>query len=263
MNDQQPAPSGTQPPPGSPPSWQPPSGSQYQPQQQYQPQWQTGQPSYPPQQFPGGPYGSPPPQRWQSPQPRKSWPARHKVLTVLSIVGVLLILVVVVAVSNSPNTTKVSTPPASPAAKSSPTPAAPLSGPVGTTYRVTDDNGNVMTVTLTKLIDPAQGTDQFTTPNNGFRFVGAVFRLKGVSGTFNDDANNDATVIGANGQSYTADFNSIAEYTNFNDGQFNLTPGQRSVGAVTFQVPVGIKVTSVQWSGTGGFGGSSATWTLP
>jgi hypothetical protein len=52
-----------------------------------------------------------------------------------------------------------------------------------------------------------------------------VFRLKGVSGTFSDDANNDATVIGANGQSYTADFNNIAGYTNFNDGQFNLPPG--------------------------------------
>jgi hypothetical protein len=34
-----------------------------------------------------------------------------------------------------------------------------------------------------------------------------------------------ATVIGANGQCYTADFDSIAGYTDFNNGSFNLTPG--------------------------------------
>ena len=33
-----------------------------------------------------------------------------------------------------------------------------------------------MSVTLTQVIDPAQGADQFTTPDNGNRFVGAVFR---------------------------------------------------------------------------------------
>jgi hypothetical protein len=142
-----------------------------------------------------------------------------------------------------------------------PSPSAPLTGPPGTVYQVTDSSGNVMSVTLTKVIDPAQGADQFSTPNNGFRFVGVVFTLKGVSGTFSDDANSDAAVVGANGQSYTADFNSIAGYTNFNNGEFNLTPGQTSVGAVTFQVPVGVKVASVQWGGQ--FGSSVATWTLP
>ena len=81
-----------------------------------------------------------------------------------------------------------------------------------------------MTVTLTKAIDPAQGADQYTTPNNGFRFVGAVFTLSGVSGTFSDDANSDATLVGSNGQSYTADFRSIAGVTNFNSGLYNLTP---------------------------------------
>jgi hypothetical protein len=141
-----------------------------------------------------------------------------------------------------------------------PSPTAPLSGPLGTVYTVTDSSGNQMTVTLAKVIDPAQGADQFNTPNNGFRFVGAVFTLKGVSGTFSDDASSDASVIGSNGQSYTADFDSIAGYTNFNSGEFNLTPGQVSVGAVTFQVPVGVKVASVQWGS--GFDSSVATWTL-
>jgi hypothetical protein len=52
-----------------------------------------------------------------------------------------------------------------------------------------------------------------------------------------------------------------AGVTNFNYGDYNLTPGQTSVGAVAFQVPDGVKVSSIQWGGT--FGSSAATWTVP
>ena len=61
-------------------------------------------------------------------------------------------------------------------ASPSPSPSNSLSSPVGTIYTVTDQSGNKMSVTLTQVIDPAQGADQFTTPDNGNRFVGAVFR---------------------------------------------------------------------------------------
>jgi hypothetical protein len=220
-----------------------------------------------------------PPDQQSPPQPpplppHRSWPRRHKILTALgSVFGLLVVLIVIIAVTSAPSITKPSTPAAAPATPAQATPAATptptptptpsLSGPVGTTYKVTDSSGNVMTVTLTKVIDPAQGADQFSTPNNGNRFVGAVFTLDGVSGTFSDDANSDATLVGSNGQSYTADFDSIAGVTNFNSGEYNLTPGVRSVGAVTFQVPVGVSVSAIQWSGSDGFGGAPATWTLP
>ena len=181
-------------------------------------------------------------------------------------VGALAVIAACGSVSKA-SAPAASTPPvAAPAATAAPSPApsptSTLTGPVGTVYQVTDDSGNKMTVTLTRMIDPALGADQFSTPNNEFRFVGAVFTLKGVSGTFSDDANSDATVVGSNVQSYTADFNSIAGVTNFNNGEFNLTPGTTSIGAVTFQVPDGVKVASVQWSGSI-FGGPPATWVVP
>jgi hypothetical protein len=135
-----------------------------------------------------------------------------------------------------------------------------LTGPVGTVYRISDGSGHVMTVRLLRLIDPARGSDSFNSPDRGKRLVGAVFALKGISGALQDDANNDAALVGANGQTYTADFDTIARYTNFNDGEFTLRPGVKSVGAVTFQVPVGVKVASVQWTSSSGFG-STATWT--
>jgi hypothetical protein len=147
--------------------------------------------------------------------------------------------------------------------KAAPSPSNSLSGPVGTVYTVTDQSGNKISVTLTKVIDPAPGADQFTTPGNGNRFVGAVFTITGISGTFSDDANNDATLIGSNGQTYTADFNSIAGYTNFNNGEYNVSAGENSVGAVTFQLPLTVKVTKIEWSANGGFGGAPAEWLVP
>jgi hypothetical protein len=113
------------------------------------------------------------------------------------------------------------------------------------------------------VIDPAQGADQFTTPDNGNRFVGAVFTITGTSGTLSDDANNDATLIGSNGQTYTADFDSIAGYTNFNNGEYNVSAGENSAGAVTFQLPLTVNVTKIEWSANGGFGGAPAEWLIP
>lgn len=120
-----------------------------------------------------------------------------------------------------------------------------------------------MSVALTKVIDPAQGADQFTTPGNGDRFVGAVFRITGRSGTFSDDANNDATLVGSNHQTYSADFSDIAGYTNFNHGTYNVSAGETSVGAVTFQVPLAVKVAKIECPASGGFGGATAEWLVP
>jgi hypothetical protein len=154
-------------------------------------------------------------------------------------------------------------PAAGTSSKPAPSSASSLSGPIDTTYTVTDQSGNEMSVTLTQVIDPAQGADQFTTPHSGNRFVGAVFSVKGINGTFSDDANNDATLIGSNGQTYTADFDSIAGYTNFNNGEYNVSAGEGSVGAVTFQVPLAVTVTKIEWSANGGLGGAPAEWLIP
>jgi hypothetical protein len=183
-------------------------------------------------------------------------------------IAILAVGAAMLAIAGCGSITKAPTPGstghAAPAStRPAPSPSNSLTGPVGTIYTVTDPDGNKMSVTLTKVIDPAQGADQFTTPNNGNRFVGAVFTITGISGTFSDDANNDATLIGSNGQTYTADFDSIAGYTNFDNGQYTVSGGERSVGAVTFQVPLTVTVTKVEWSANGGFGGAPAEWLIP
>jgi hypothetical protein len=153
---------------------------------------------------------------------------------------------------------------APPSSEAAPSPSSTsLTGPVGTSYSVTDGNGDEISVTLTQVISPAQGADQFNTPQNGDRFVGAVFTIRGISGTFSDDANNDATLIGSNGQTYTADFDSIAGYTNFDDGDYAVSAGESSVGAVTFQVPLGVAVSRIEWSANAGLSGDPGEWLIP
>jgi hypothetical protein len=147
---------------------------------------------------------------------------------------------------------------ASASSKPAPTPSNSLSGPVGMAYNVTGLTGQ-MSVILTKVVDPAQGAGQVTTPASGCRFVGAVFTITGVSGTLSADANHEATLIGSNGQTYTADSHSIAGYTNFSNGEYTVRAGEKSVGAVTFQVPLTVKVAKIEWSNRG-LGGAPAEW---
>jgi hypothetical protein len=123
-----------------------------------------------------------------------------------------------------------------------------------------DESGNPYKVEVAKLVDPAQGSDSFMTPNEGFRFVAVLFIVTDTgSNQISDDADSDATVIGSNNQTYTADFDTVSGCTNFNDGEYQLNPGQSATGCVTFQVPVRVTVTKVEWSPNFGFGGFG-TW---
>jgi hypothetical protein len=140
---------------------------------------------------------------------------------------------------------------------STPTPNN-LEGPVGTVFTDTDSNNDEMDITLTTLVDPAHGTDEFDQPTNGNYFVAAEFLLLGVSGTSSDDANSDATLIGSDGQTYTADFDDVRACTNFDDGEYTVAPGQKSVGCVVFQIPNAVKPAQVEWGGE--FGGTPAIW---
>jgi hypothetical protein len=53
----------------------------------------------------------------------------------------------------------------------------------------------------------------YTTPDNGKRFVGTAFALGGLSGRFSDDADNDGLLIGSDDQTWQLDFSSISGFT--------------------------------------------------
>jgi hypothetical protein len=123
-------------------------------------------------------------------------------------------------------------------------------GPVGATLNVHDSSGNALAVTMTQIVDPATAANPYFTPNPGDRFVAVEMSLLNQSSaTITDDANGDVTVIGTDSQAYTADFDSVAQCTNFSYGGFTLLPGTPSEsGCVVFQLPNGVNVKAVQFS---------------
>ena len=133
---------------------------------------------------------------------------------------------------------------------------------IGATQQVQDMTKNTLAVTITQLIDPATGTDAYNQPNGGYRFVAVDMNLTNQSAaTISDDANVDVHVIGTDNQAYPADFDSVAECTNFSYGQFTLLPAGIESGCVVFQLPSGVNVKLVQFSL--GFGYlDTAQWTV-
>jgi hypothetical protein len=151
-----------------------------------------------------------------------------------------------------------------PVATSTPLPAATpdnLVGPIGTTYTDTDDNSNEIEMTLTGITDPARASEEFEGPDAGTRYVAAQFTITGVTGTFSDDADSEASAIGSDSQTYQPSFFDVSGCTNFNDGDFTVIPNQTSKGCVVFEIPNGVKVAQIEWGG-GELGGTPAIWNI-
>ena len=240
-----------------PPSW--PSGA---PDQGQPPSWPPGNqpPSWPP---PGGQppypgsgyaYGYGP----RPPRPKR----RHPFRGALIVLGLFVVFGIVVRTATGSHTSD-STTPSGTLASGGPASAPPVPpGKLGSSFDVKDGSGNTYQITLARVIDPAKGANQVSSPDSGKRFVGLVFRIKALSGSpQNEDANNDAALIGGNGQTYSADFDGIAGYTNFDTGVIHVAQGDTVTGAVTFRVPDGVTVSKVQWNTLSGFG-STVEWKL-
>ena len=260
---------------GKPPAW--PSGDP-------PPAWPSGDP---PPAWPSGdpppawPSGDQPPQ-WPSADPPPRWPStplsgppggppypgprstdgygpqaprfarRPRFVRPIIVLGLFIVLGFVVRHVTSHHTVSVTT---FPSASGGPPSGQAPAGAIGSAFSVTDDQGNVYRVTLVTVIDPARGADQLSSPDSGHRFVGLVFRVKALTGSPQDeDANNDAVVVGGNGQTYPAGFQAIAGYTNFDHGAIHVAQGETATGSVTFQVPNGVEVSKVRWTALSGFG---------
>jgi hypothetical protein len=251
---------GQQQPPGAPPPWQ---GQAYGQAPQWQQQPYAGQPGGP--QYPVPNAGS------RGRPPKKRHTDRN---VLLGAVGGIFLIIVIAAVASSQNNnvSKDSTPPAAKTATkhsstSSQEPADnSTTGPVGTTFTVTETNQNGATVkysiVLNRVIQHAAPDNSFDTAPAGDHLSAAEFTIRGLVGDDQDDANNDATAVGTNSQTYQTGMEGLAAGTNFNEGQFNTSPGAVSVGWVSFEVKDGVHVSSIQWSPGSSMDGDTVTWTV-
>ena len=232
---QSPPPPGQSPPP--PPSWPP-----------------AGQPPYPGPGYTYG-HGPHPPRFRRRPRPRFLG-------AIITLAAIIVVGVVVGNLGKSHENVSVSVTPF-PSGTSASAGHQEPPGQIGSSFELKDGSGNLYRVAMAKVIDPAKGENQFTVPDAGKRFVGLVFRVKALTGSPQDeDANNNAVIIGSNGRNYAAEFDGIAGYTNFDHGAIHVSKGETVTGSVTFQLPKDVKVSTVQWTALSGFG-ATVEWIGP
>lgn len=136
-------------------------------------------------------------------------------------------------------------------------------GAVGSTLVVSDSSGTKLDVTVEKLIQPASGANQYAKPAAGKDFVGVKLRIKNVAtGSYQNNANNETTLVLSTGKSLLANYNPIAGCGNFANGQVSLSAGASKSGCVTFQLSSGQTVAAVRYGNTV-FPGTTAEWRLP
>ena len=122
--------------------------------------------------------------------------------------------------------------------------------------------GEKITVTAVKVVDNAQGADQFTTPDPGKRFVSVQFQIVN-SGTvaYDDSPSNGAKAIDSDGQQFDADFTAETTAGPSLPADTKIAPGGKALGFITFQLPTGSTLASVQFSTDSGFG-DTGQWTV-
>lgn len=146
-------------------------------------------------------------------------------------------------------------------------PASPVPAPSppskGSTLYVHDFNGNKLAARASIFGDPATPATQFDRPPSGSRLVAIQLTLTGDGpGNVSSDVNIDTSLVGTNGQVYTAASEIVAGCTNFAFGSFTLAAGQSEVGCVAFAVPDGVDMKRVTFSLTDG-SVDSVYWTAP
>jgi hypothetical protein len=166
----------------------------------------------------------------------------------------------------------VAAPPATTAPVTAPPARAPLttaSGEVhvGAELALTGLDGTKVSVALNQVIDPATGTEGPPRDSNGnltnsVYIATVVTILDTGSKAIRDDANDDAALIGSDGQNYTPDLDAVHKCTNFHSGEYSIGPGETITGCVVFALPAGVAPAKLQWI-PAGFSNDYGEWLIP
>lgn len=233
---------------------QPPPWQQQQPQQPYQ------QPQYPPPPPPAGGWQQPPPAQPK----RRSWFARHKIMTGL---GVLVVLGIIGAAigggddsSSSSGSAAVSpstsaSPASRPAATSKP-PAEPGAAGIGTSVR---DGKFEFTVTRLRCGVRSVGTAPVDQKAQG-QFCLLTMRVHNIGDEAQLFDASSQKVFNAAGQEFSAD-GTASLYANPNGETFltEINPGNQVTGVVVFDVPAGAKPVRAELHDSPFSGGAEVT----
>ncbi|MER6492687.1 DUF4352 domain-containing protein [Streptomyces griseorubiginosus] len=165
-------------------------------------------------------------------------------------------------VTDKPNT---ATPKAASSSKpaAEPSTAAPAPAGVGDTITLKgSEEGSQLDVTVVKVADPARSSDEYTSPEDGNRWVGVQFRLlNSGSKAYGDSPANGAQIYDKDGQQFGPVFADITAGPSMSS-EVKLKPGAKALGWITFEVPKGVKAATVQFAMNSGFADQTGEWKL-
>ncbi|OKJ11750.1 DUF4352 domain-containing protein [Kitasatospora sp. CB01950] len=124
------------------------------------------------------------------------------------------------------------------------------------------EKSNAADVTLVKVVDNAEGANEYTKPADGKRFVSVQFRVKATgSAAYADAPANSAKILDDQGQGYSATVAETKAGPEF-PVPANIAPGESALGFITFEIPSGAKLDKVQFALNSGFAQQTGQWKL-
>lgn len=124
-----------------------------------------------------------------------------------------------------------------------------------------------MAITLIQIINPATGVEGPPTDNIGNpkgSYVAAMVTINNTgTSPLENDANNDAELLGSNNQVFTPSLSAVADCTNFDNGVYRLEPNESVTGCVAFAMPPGVTPKRFQYAPSSGFANDFAEWLIP
>ncbi|MCU7823127.1 DUF4352 domain-containing protein [Kitasatospora sp. DSM 101779] len=141
-------------------------------------------------------------------------------------------------------------------------PAAAAPAKVGDTIALKGfEKSSTADVTVVKVVDNAEGEDEFSKPADGKRFVAVQFRIKATGKAYSDAPANSAKLLDAQGQSFTTSLYDTKAGQGFS-GSVNIAPGESGLGFLTFEVPKGVVLDKVQFTLDSGMADQTGQWKL-
>lgn len=124
------------------------------------------------------------------------------------------------------------------------------------------DPGLKMTVTLTKVVNPATPAEDFMKPKTGNKFVALEITLANAGqAVYSDSPTNGAMLIDGEGQQYRTTLFNVREGQSFG-GSATINTGDSRKGVLVFEVPESAKLAKLQFALNSGFAEQKGEWTL-
>jgi hypothetical protein len=131
-----------------------------------------------------------------------------------------------------------------------------------TPFTFKDAMGDVMNVSLIGVMYGPQGTADIS-PGIAYRWVGAEFKIVGISGTSSGAPNADISLIPvlSDTETYRPDPSGVMAGCPGFRGGYTVTAGQTSIGCVIFRGPWDDRWQRIEWRA--GSGATPVSWYVP